>query len=443
MKYLIILFAIFLYAKKSEIFICATTTSWAPFNTLQNHKLVGISVDFLKLIEKKAHIKSKCKIYNSWNDVLNAIKTKKADLSLGTDKTPQKEKFAIFTKPYATFPITIATKNNVGYIASIIFLKNKTIAVGKNYTVEHLLKKYYPSYKIISVKDTKTALKLVSEGKAFAAIDIMPVLVYNINKYQFANLKIAGKTPWEFKMRFILSKNNIKLKNILNQSIDKITEEEKNRIYEKWIHVTYQKGFSLKEVLIFFSTFTVFTIILLIWISKLKKELKRKTQQEKILKKLSLIDSLTGTFNRYKTEVSLKQQIAFAKRHQIPLSIIFFDIDHFKKINDTYGHMVGDKVLKGISDLMKNNIREYDIFGRWGGEEFIIILPNTTLEEAREVASKLKTLIENYHFLDTQVTCSFGVTILRKNDNIDTLIKRADEFMYQAKKEGRNRIIYT
>ena len=390
---------------------------------------------------KKAHIKSKCVIYPTWDEVLNAIKTKKADLSLGTDKTPQKEKFAIFTKPYATFPITIATKNNVGYIASMIFLKNKTIAVGKNYTVEHLLKKYYPSYKIISVKDTKTALKLVSEGKAFAAIDVMPVLVYNINKYQFANLKIAGKTPWEFQMRFILSKNNEKLKNILNQAIAKITKEEKEQIYKKWIHVTYQQGFSLKEVLTFLGSMLLLIILLILWISKLKKELKKKIQREKELQKLSIIDSLTGIFNRYKIEVALKQQIAFAKRHQIPLSVIFFDIDHFKKINDTYGHMVGDKVLKEIAYIVKHHIREYDIFGRWGGEEFIIILPNTNLQEAKEVASKLRKLIENHPFLEEKVTCSFGVTSLKEDDNVDTLIKRVDKLMYQAKKEGRNRVI--
>jgi len=427
---------------KTHTFVCVTTTSWAPFNTYKKSEVVGISVDFWKLIKNKLNIKSVCKTASSWSYVLDQIKSQKADITLGTDITPEKSKYALFTKPYDTFPISIATKNNIGFIASMDFLKNKTIAVGKNYTVYSMLKKRYPNYRFVETKDIKTALKLVSEGRAFAAIDIMPVLIYNINRYQFANLKIAGKTPLEYKIRFMVAKKDKMLVDVLNKAIDTITPSQKEQIYRKWIHVTYQKGYTLSDLLPTIIACTVLVLALILWIVMLKREIKKRKELEIELKRLSIIDSLTGIFNRYKLDTSLKQQISFARRHKTPLSLIFCDIDNFKRINDKYGHTKGDEVLKKITSIIKRNIREYDIFGRWGGEEFIIILPNTSLQDAIHVAEKLKFKIENHNFgIDEKLTCSFGVTQLKKIDTSDSFLGRADQLMYEAKKRGKNTIV--
>jgi len=453
-KLLVLLYALVLFANdvnltkeekqyiSSHVVKCITTATWAPFNTYKNGRLAGISVDFWKLVKQRLNLKSKCIIADTWPDVIEAIKYKKADITLGTDITPEKEKFAIFTKPYAVFPIAIATRNDVGFIGSMLFLKNKTIAVGKNYTVAHLLKTHFPNFKIIEVQNTNEALKLVSESKAYAAIDIMPVLIYNINKYAYANLKIAGKTPWKFEMRFMLSNNNIPLKNAIDKVIDTISEDQKKEIYKKWIHVTYQEGYTLQQILYIICAALIIIAFLIFWILKLSKEIKKRKKIEAELKKLSTFDTLTGIFNRYKIDNALKKQISYAKRYNTPLSIIFFDIDHFKKINDTYGHNVGDIILQELVNIVSENLREADIFGRWGGEEFIIILPNTSLVQAIQVARKLKTKIETHKFdkID-HLTCSFGVTELKDDDTSDLILIRADNFMYEAKKRGRNQIV--
>jgi len=426
----------------SHIFTCVTTSTWAPFNTYKNGKLDGISVEILKIIQKNTKLKFHCKILSTWSEVLNVIKNRNADFTLSTDKTPDKEKFALFTKPYATYNVGIVTRNNIGFIASTEFLQNKTIAVGKNYTADFLINKHLKNVKILQVSNVKEALKLVSEGKAFAVIDIMPVLIYNINKYEFANLKIAGKTPWKISLRFMISKKDPLLVDILNKGIDSVTEKEKEQIYKKWISVIYQNGYSLKEIFMYAAILVFILIFSLYWNLKLRKEIVLRNELEKKLKKLSIIDSLTGIFNRYKIDTTLNQQIAFSKRNNIPLSIIFFDIDHFKKINDTYGHNIGDIVLKELTFLVKNNIRQYDIFGRWGGEEFIIILPNTSLENAVKIAKKLKSIIENHTFKEVgKLTCSFGVTELKENDTSESILIRVDNHLYSAKKSGRNKVI--
>ncbi len=165
----------------------------------------------------------------------------------------------------------------------------------------------------------------------------------------------------------------------------------------------------------------------------------RKEYEEK-LKQLATYDSLTGLYNRYMIEEFLEKEIEKSKRHNIPLSVIMCDIDDFKKINDTYGHMFGDKVLKELARIMKENLRKSDAIGRWGGEEFIIIAPYTNVYGAQRLAEKIKTLIENTQIEDISVTISCGVAEYRYSESLKDLFKRVDEALYLAKKKGKNTV---
>ena len=150
-------------------------------------------------------------------------------------------------------------------------------------------------------------------------------------------------------------------------------------------------------------------------------------------------DSLTKIINRRKIEKILSSLIKNAKETNSIFSIIFIDIDNFKSINDNLGHLIGDKILVEISKIVTKHIRKDDIFGRWGGEEFIIILPNTSSLDAQKSAIHLKNLIENNEFnINRQVTASFGITQFIENDTKKDLILRADEAMYHVKNNGKN-----
>ena len=154
----------------------------------------------------------------------------------------------------------------------------------------------------------------------------------------------------------------------------------------------------------------------------------------------AVYDLLTGIFNRRQFNTFFEHFLAQKRRYGEPLSLIFCDIDHFKKINDTFGHDVGDKVLKELARVIKTNIRQSDIFARWGGEEFVILLPQTSLSDAVKLAKKLRQIIEAHTFpLPQKVTCSFGV-IEVKEENIQKALKRVDELLYRAKEGGRNRV---
>ncbi len=158
-------------------------------------------------------------------------------------------------------------------------------------------------------------------------------------------------------------------------------------------------------------------------------------------RRIANTDGLTGLYNRSKIEQILTVEVLRARRYKHPLSIILADVDHFKQVNDTYGHNVGDVVLTGIASLMKEYIREVDSLGRWGGEEFLIVCPETSVHGARKLAEKLRKKIEKHHFKDLGMkTVSMGVAQLEHDEWDEDMLKRADKNLYKAKRGGRNRV---
>lgn len=162
------------------------------------------------------------------------------------------------------------------------------------------------------------------------------------------------------------------------------------------------------------------------------------------LEKLALLDNLTQLANRNYIERELQARLEEHRRFTVPFGVLFIDIDHFKKVNDTYGHDVGDEVLKFVARTFISNSRPFDLYGRWGGEEFIGIIRNITNDDLAHLGDRLRILIEHSYIIHgdkkLHVTVSLGVTSVNDNDNHESLIKRADTLLYESKRAGRNRL---
>ncbi len=164
-------------------------------------------------------------------------------------------------------------------------------------------------------------------------------------------------------------------------------------------------------------------------------------QQNEKLIELSSIDTLTGIFNRRILFERLDYELKRVERTKKPLSVIIMDIDHFKQVNDDYGHLVGDQVLTQVARLLQQSVRKTDIVGRYGGEEFLIILPDCSAAEGSKVAEKIRTAVQDAVFdSDLKVTISGGVAEY-KDQSIEKLVDDADNYLYEAKQKGRNKIL--
>jgi diguanylate cyclase (GGDEF)-like protein len=189
-------------------------------------------------------------------------------------------------------------------------------------------------------------------------------------------------------------------------------------INHRWIEVIKQRGEEL---------------------SQLNESLLEKTIR---LEKLATHDYLTDLFNRSKLDSMLNYELHQVRRYTSRnLSVLLFDIDNFKKVNDTYGHDVGDEILQKIARILTVSSRESDIVARWGGEEFFMMLPETNIEQALVVAEKIRLTIEHTKFNDDiRITCSCGIAQFRSSDDIKSLFKRVDEALYNAKESGKNQV---
>ena len=171
---------------------------------------------------------------------------------------------------------------------------------------------------------------------------------------------------------------------------------------------------------------------------RLKNEVKVRKKIEKELSKFANKDSLTNIYNRRKIEELCENELKRSERYNSNLSLIFFDLNDFKLINDLSGHHQGDDVLIKIADVVSNNIRSTDYFGRWGGDEFLIVLPHTDLLQTEKIIRTLENKISEINFNlkeNLKVSCSFGLCQYAPKDTLDSLLKKADESMYSIKNE--------
>ena len=157
---------------------------------------------------------------------------------------------------------------------------------------------------------------------------------------------------------------------------------------------------------------------------------------------MAATDHLTGIANRRQFRERLDEEFNRADRYHESLSLVMLDLDHFKQVNDEYGHDVGDQVLVELTEQIKSQIREIDLFARWGGEEFLIMLPETDRDTARTMVERIRHHVESHAFgQPPHITISLGLVTLRSSDDPDTFISRADKALYKAKAAGRNCVV--
>lgn len=171
---------------------------------------------------------------------------------------------------------------------------------------------------------------------------------------------------------------------------------------------------------------------------------RRQFDLQRELRQLASIDALTGLHNRRELEQRINEEMSRSRRHGEPMSVVIGDLDHFKRVNDEFGHAVGDDVLRAVGERMRRNLRTEDLAVRWGGEEFLLLLPATDRNHAIQVADKIRIAIADRPIgcngREVPVTISFGVAQLEDNEEVSELVRRADDAMYRAKKAGRNQV---
>ena len=409
---------------------------WMPFESIHDGKHIGIAADFFNILKNSSSIPMQLYPTASWQESLEAAKLHKCDIFTLASSTPERSKYMEFTEPYIKTPTVLATKVDKPYTDKFYDLKGKKIGLVKGYAIDELLRAKFPDIEFVEVKNIHDGLQKVENGELYGYVDNLMVIAYTIQHDFTGLLKVSARLNEDVALSIATRKDEPILHDIFEKLIHTVSEKEKQQIFNNW--VTVEESSKTDYSLLYKVTLGASVLFLILYyrnriLAKYNKELEL----------LSVTDPLTGIYNRMKINKTLDYEYKIAKRYKSDFGLMLIDIDHFKAVNDTYGHDMGDRVLKQFVNLIKSNIRETDILGRWGGEEFVVICPRTNIDALENVAENLRNKIEKYNFSHElkSITASFGITCYNEKNDLTTLLKAADVALYKAKELGRNRVV--
>lgn len=422
--------------EKREITLCVDP-DWMPIESIKNGQHIGIAADLYRYFDKVLPIPITLIKTHSWSESLEKVATRQCDLlSLASD-TAQRRTYLDFTQSFIDLPIVMATRQDTIFVEDISQLTDQKVGVVTNYTHAELIRKKNPQLKVVEVNSVEDGLNRVEQGELFGYIDNLIVVASHIQHEYAGSLKISARLDEKTSLAIGTRNDEPLLHEIFQTLVEQLQEDQLHSIFNKWAPISYEVGFNYPLLIKILFCLVIVGIAFLFHYFRLR-------QYSEQLKVLSITDKLTGLYNRMKMDEVLSYQYQRLTRYHTECGLIMLDIDHFKRINDHYGHQAGDQVLVKFSALLQQNIRTTDIAGRWGGEEFFILCPNTAETGLQNVAEKLLEHIRSYPFLHGEkITASLGVGMLNADLSIAQNVDHIDTLMYQAKKLGRNQIRFS
>lgn len=413
------------------------SNSWPPFSYINaDGEPRGLLIDLWTEFGVRNDVEIVFKLV-SWQESLDLIRSGGADVHGGLFESGERQEYLDFSQkmkvPLAS-RLFVSSKLNVNDIndlgAVIVGLTEKGFA-------QEYIETNHPSVNMRGYPNSKEVVEAAIAGEILAFITDYPAAMYYLHKSSDPSQFRVVETLYTKRLQAAVRDGDIRLLMFVEEGFSKVPSEEVERIIQRWIQTIYMTPDWLYTALIagfcFLLAGFVGTYILV-----LRRQVRQRTRE---LEKLSQTDMLTGLFNRMKIERILDAELYRSQRYGHPVSLIMLDIDFFKQVNDTFGHATGDKILMEFANILQDNVRKSDAVGRWGGEEFLIVCPETDEESGAALAENLRGLVETNEFdIVKRCTSSFGVTEIRPDDTPGKAFDRVDIALYKSKVDGRNRV---
>jgi polar amino acid transport system substrate-binding protein len=404
---------------------------WMPYEDFADGKHKGMLADYMRLLQKKIEIPFKAIPTNSVTQAREFVKSGKCEIVSNIIPTVWGGRYHGYSFPYLSIPLSIASRSGMKAEHAI----PNSIAVIKETAFEEIIRVRYPGIKVIQVDSGMQGLSLVQDGNVEGMLCTGAHISSMISEHNIKDVVVDDFANEEVGISVAVAKDNDLLLGLIDKAIRSITHEERQDITNRWINVKPKPTIDpdlLWKVLIGFGVI----ILLGVYANWLI------VRHNKQLSKIAGTDWLTQLPNRHSLIRKMEGFINHSNRYSRTVSLIYFDIDNFKIVNDRFGHHIGDKVLKKLAELLIKETRKTDVCGRWGGEEFILASLEADIDESVIIAEKLRKKIEAHDFkLPIKITCSFGVAQYEGDEPLEHLVHRADLALYEAKNSGRNRVI--
>ncbi len=419
----------------------AIDPGYAPYSFVDNNgELQGIVPELLAHMQNALGVTFQAVTHLTWAEIIESTKSGQIDVIATAVLTEERKQFLAFSDIYISTPLVIVTELSNDSIRSPKDLAGQKVALVDQYSSAERVKQEHPTIRDFYYPSPLASLQALAVGDVDAHIGVLGVLTYLARENGLNNLKIAGQYDLEQNgQRFAVRKDWSILATILDKSFKSMPLAEKEAIFQRWVGLsTNQQSTKPPSFNWYLSIAVLLSLVLMFALRKIY-----------LLRNESLLDPLTQVYNRSFLNKQINREIANAKKTKRPLTLLMVDIDHFKSINDNYGHQVGDEVLKVFSATLKQSFRKSDYVCRYGGEEFTIILPASPTDDALASIQRLKdawlaqTKKQKLLGGEAHVTFTIGLASFPlEADSAIELIKLADDRLYQGKNNGRNQTVY-
>jgi len=410
---------------------------WPPFEQIDAQgRHVGIAAELLQLVAQRSGLSLQLLPTKDWDESLAASQAGRCQVMSFLNQSPKRDAWLLFTEPVLVDENVLITREEHAFVSDLAALSNETLVLPKGTSVEERLRQDFPNLKVMLVDSEALAFKAVSERQADMTMRSLIVAADTIKGQGWFNLKIAGQVPgYGNRLRIGVLKSQPALREQLNQGVLSITAPERKKIVDQHIAIKMVAPFDYRLLGWLSAIWVAVLLTSFYWIRRLR----RLNVQ---LKRLSQTDALTGLRNRTGFDALYQHELARSRRQQQDLSVVLVDIDHFKRINDEFGHPEGDRVLVQVAALLRETARNVDHILRWGGEEFLLLCPATSSAQAQVLAERLVQAAGQRDFaLGRPLTLSAGVATLEQHDTPKQMFEQVDTALYQAKTQGRNRVV--
>ncbi len=408
---------------------------WHPFSYIDpDGEPRGLLIDFWKEFAERNHTKVEFRL-TGWSASLKMVKDSQSIVHAGLFKSDERAEYLEFSHPLKLEVDSRLIISKALGKKSLKEMGSTRVAVVKHSYSDAYLRKHYPELVLRPYSNGSDMMEAVLSGYISAFVTDFPAAMYFLHQHGAHDKFIVADLIHRRPFHIAVPKGQHELLKFIETGIDKIPEEELERIVRTWIYSAQSEPAWLHPLVItaFISLLAGFIIL---YVFFLKRQVARKTAE---LKKTSQTDPLTGLQNRRRMEEVLNSELDRNNRYDRPFVVILLDIDHFKQINDTFGHATGDEVLVKFAEVLTKTTRKTDHLCRWGGEELMIICPETTQEQGIVLAEKIRVEIETSDFGDVgRCTASFGLTQSLRTDTEASIFNRCDQAMYHSKGNGRN-----
>lgn len=417
--------------------VVTNSNAWPPFSFLNDKgEPRGLLIDLWREFGRRNNVEIEFKLV-PWEKSLELVRTGQADVQAGLFESGERQKFLDFSSRMQmplTSRVFVSSKLKV---QSISDLGSVVVGMTEKGFAQEFFRTNHPSINVRGFPNSREVVMAAIDEEILAFATDYPAAMYYLHKAGDPGKFRVLDTLYTKQLQAAVRDGNIQMLIFISEGFSKIPPEEIDRITQKWMHSVQTTPEGLYKWL-FGGLVALILVFVVVYIVGLRRQVKLRTLE---LERLSQTDMLTGLYNRMKIEDILDNELYRAQRYDQSLSLIMLDIDFFKQVNDTFGHVTGDEVLIALAKLLQENVRRSDAVGRWGGEEFMIICPETDEESSAALAENLRRTIEEFEFKSVKhCTSSFGVTEYLPGDDVGKLFERSDMALYKSKVDGRNRV---